>query len=140
MIMHMDKATAVMLTPLITYLHDQISDQSCKIKVFCQFVLNPALNASQSSYNPIRKFQLINSARKKKATHHSIRKHRVGCGFFLFSLHKEAITKLNVAIARTRQAGSGFLGTGLTKALHFIFFSAGSIENKTPPKLLDTIS
>lgn len=46
MIVHMDKATAMMLMQLITYLQDQFSEQSCKIKGFCQFILNPALNAS----------------------------------------------------------------------------------------------
>lgn len=60
--------------------------------------------------------------------------------FFQFSLHKEAITKLNVAIAGIRQAGSGFVGTRPTKLLHLIFFSVGSIENKKQPKVLDTIS
>lgn len=46
MIMHMDQATAMILTQLIAYLHDQFSEQSCKIKGFWQFILNPALNAS----------------------------------------------------------------------------------------------
>lgn len=59
-------------------------------------------------------------------------------GVFPFSLHKEAITKLNVAIAGFRQAGFDFVVTGPTK--HLIFFSAGNTENKDQPKLLDTIS
>lgn len=43
MIMHMDQATAMILTQLIAYLHDQFSEQSCNIKGFWQFILNPAL-------------------------------------------------------------------------------------------------
>jgi len=46
MIARMEKATAVMLTELIAYLHDQFLEQSCKINGFCQFILNPALNTS----------------------------------------------------------------------------------------------
>lgn len=37
MIVHMAKATAMMLTQLTAYLHDQFSEQSYKIKGFWQF-------------------------------------------------------------------------------------------------------
>lgn len=91
--------------------------------------------------NTIREFLLINSPRREKSTYHSIRMHNVSYnGVFPFSLHEEATTKLNVAIAGFRQAGFDFVVTRPTKFLHLIFFSAGNIENKNKSKLSDTIS
>lgn len=74
-------------------------------------------------YNTIRKFQLINSPRMEKAAYHSIRMDNVSYnGVFKFSLHREAITKLNVAIAEFRQVGFDFVVTRPTKLLRLIFF------------------
>lgn len=113
----------MMLIQLITYVHDEFSQQSRKIKGFCQFILNRPLNVSQRVYNPIRKFQLISSPRKEKATYHSIRMDNVSYnGVFPFSLHREAITKLNVGAAGFRQAGFDFVVSRPTKLLHLNFF------------------
>lgn len=80
------------------------------MKGFCQFILNLPLNASERVFNTIRKFQLINSPRKEKATYHSIRIDNVSYnGVFPFSLHREAVTKLNIAIAVFRQVGFDFV-------------------------------
>lgn len=119
----MDKSMTMMLIQLITYLHAQFSQQCCKIKGFCKFILNLPLNASQRVYNTIRKFQLTNSPRKEKVTYHPIRMGNVSYnGVFPFSLHREAVTKQNLAIAIFRQIGFDFVVTRPTKLLHLIFF------------------
>lgn len=43
--------------------------------------------------------------------------------FFHCPLHKEAITKVNVALAGLRQADSGFVGIRPTTFLHLSFYS-----------------
>lgn len=51
--------------------------------------------------------------------------------FFHCPLHKEAITKVNVALAGLRQADSGFVGIRPTTFLHLSFYSDSNTEKIT---------